>query len=60
MLGGGGITPIANENRPGGNAWYDFAGRLLQSGTLPSELTNFEISTATLAEGTYVLRRVNG
>lgn len=39
---------------------YDFAGRLLQSGTLQSESTNFEISTTTLAEGTYVLRLVNG
>ncbi len=39
---------------------YDFAGRLLQSGTLEAESTNFEISTTTLAEGTYVLRLVNG
>ncbi len=39
---------------------YDFAGRLLQSGALEAESTNFEISTAILTEGTYVLRLVNG
>jgi len=39
---------------------YDFAGRLLQSGTVQEESTNFEISTTTLTEGTYVLRLVSG
>ncbi len=39
---------------------YDFAGRLLQSGTVEAESTNFDISTVTLTEGSYVLRLVNG
>ncbi len=39
---------------------YDFAGRLLQSGAVEAESTNFEISTVTLTEGSYVLRLVNG
>ena len=39
---------------------YDFAGRLLQSGTLEAESTNFEIPTATFTEGAYILRVVSG
>ncbi len=39
---------------------YDFAGRLVQSGKLEAESTNFEISTSALMEGTYVLRLSNG
>ena len=39
---------------------YDFAGRLLQAGTLEAETTNFQIPTATFTEGSYVLRLVSG
>ena len=43
-------------------AWqvYDFAGRLLQAGTLEAETTNFVIPTATFTDGSYVLRLVSG
>lgn len=39
---------------------YDFAGRLVQSGTLQSESTTFEVPTTTFTEGSYVLRVVSG
>lgn len=39
---------------------YDFAGRLLQSGILEAESSDFQIPTNTLTEGAYVLRVVSG
>ncbi len=39
---------------------YDFAGRLLQSGTVESESTDFMVPTASLTEGSYVLRLLSG
>ncbi len=39
---------------------YDFAGCLLQSGTLEAESTEFRVPTATLTQGAYVLRLVSG
>ena len=39
---------------------YDFAGRLVQSGTLEAEAGEFRVPTAAFTQGTYVLRIVSG
>ena len=39
---------------------YDFAGRLVQTGTLEAEAGEFRVPTSTLTQGTYVLRILSG
>jgi hypothetical protein len=39
---------------------FDFSGRLMQSGTVDSESTEFSIDATSFAPGSYVLRIVNG
>ncbi len=39
---------------------FDFAGRLLQAGTLAAEASSFNLDVANLAQGTYVLRLISG